>query len=111
MRNKLAAIDRRAGGRCRCTAIDEQFLPLHMCRVVGRQEQHRLRDVIGFTDASERRGLSDPLLERFLGLGRCDRSAPDRGAHRATTLTRMLRGDSSDAITRAIARTPALLAA
>jgi hypothetical protein len=28
-----------------------------------------------------------------------------------TTLTRMLRGDSSDAITRAISRTPALLAA
>ena len=28
-----------------------------------------------------------------------------------TTLTRMFRGDSSDAITRAIARTPALLAA
>ena len=34
-----------------------------------------------------------------------------RAAPGATTLTRMPRGESSDAITRAIARTPALLAA
>ena len=50
-----APIDRRTARRRGRTAIDEQFLALHMRGIVRRQEQHRLGNVIGFTDAAERR--------------------------------------------------------
>ncbi len=80
--------------------------------IIGGEEQHRLRDVIGFANAAERRGQSDARLERLLGFRRAI-AAPQIGvriAPGATTLTRMPRGDSSEAMIRAIARTPAFAA-
>ena len=108
------AIDRRARRRGRRAAVDEEFLALHMRGIVRREEQHRLRNVIRFTNPAERRRLRDALLEGLLGFRRRESPAPQIGVRVApgeTTLTRMPRGDSSDAMTRAIARTPALLAA
>ena len=35
--------------------------------IIGGEEQHRLCNVIGFTDASQRRGGADPLLECLFG--------------------------------------------
>src|SRR5438309_11296247 len=65
----LPPIDRCTARRGRGAAVDKQFLALHMRGIVRGEEQHRLRDMIGFADAAERRGCPDAPLERLLGLG------------------------------------------
>ena len=110
-RSALAAIDRRARGRACCAAIDKDFRALHVRGIVGGQEQHGLGDFLGLAEPAQRDGARDPLVQYAL-LASAVGAAPFQigvfAAPGATTLTRMPRGDSSDAITRAIARTPAL---
>ena len=45
--------------------------------IVGGQEQHRLRNVVGFTDTPERRSGADALLERFPGFHRRQGRTPE----------------------------------
>jgi hypothetical protein len=95
----LSTKDRRACRRSRGTTVNEDLGALHVRGVVGGEEQHRLGDMISLRHPSKRRYARNALLQRGKR-GRVGRRAvPDR------------RGDSSDAITRAMARTPALLAA
>ena len=47
---RASAIDRRAGRRRGCAAIDEQLLALNVGGIVGGEEQHGLCDVIGLAD-------------------------------------------------------------
>src|SRR3954462_6161076 len=44
----LRAIDRRAGWRARGAAIDEDLCALNIGGIVGSEEQHRLRNLLGF---------------------------------------------------------------
>ena len=53
---QLAAIDRRACGRTRRAAIDEDLRALDIRRVVGGEEQHGFCDLFRFAEASERNG-------------------------------------------------------
>ena len=110
---ELSAIDRRACRRSRGAAIDENLGAIDVRRVVGGEEQDRLGHFLGFAEPSQRNAARDVLVQHREGFGGRRRAIPDRRFRRpgATTLTLIPRGASSDAITRAMPRTPALLAA
>src|SRR5215813_8608033 len=80
---RFLSIDRRARRRRGSAAVDEQLLALDMRGVVGGEEQHRLRDVIGLADAPERRGAADTRFKHLLRFRRGGRRTPDRRSDRA----------------------------
>jgi hypothetical protein len=81
--------------------------------VVGGQKQHGPCDLIRLADPAERRGAADPRFECLLGLGRRRRGSPYRSTDRTGRydIDADVARRQFDTITRAIARTPALLAA
>src|ERR1700730_6123331 len=110
----LSAIDRRAGRGTGRAAVDEDFRALTVRRIVGSKEQHGLGNFVGLAEPPQRNGARQSLVQSREGFGIWSDPVPDpraRAAGGGTTSPRMRRGESSDAITRAIARTPALLAA
>src|SRR5690242_16430830 len=68
-----APVDRRTARRGRRATIDEQFLALHMGGIVRGEEQHRLRDVLGFAEAAERCRQRDAFFKSLFGFRRGNR--------------------------------------
>ena len=112
-RFRLSAIDRRAGRGAGRAAVDKDLRGLDVRGIVGGEEQHRPGNFLRLAKPPERNAAGNPLVQRRIGsaVGAAPFQIGVRAAPGDTTLTRMPRGESSEAITRAIARTPALLAA